>query len=446
MQKDDKFESAAPPALLWEATLFWARIGCISFGGPAGQIALLHQELVDRKRWIDEPRFLHAVNFCMALPGPEAQQLAIYCGWLMHGIPGGILAGGLFVLPSLLMLSTLGWVYLTFGNLALVQACFDGVRPIVVALVAFAAFRLAKKVLKSPLLATIACAAFVALRVVDLDYPWVLAGATLVGIIAGRYYRQGLFPAAKGGKKAAQFLPARSHDRTTLLLILLAGGLLWALPLVVSILWLGPSNLLTELGLFFTQAALMGFGGAYALVPYVSEAMVEHHGWLTRQELVDSLALGETTPGPLLMMFSFMGYLAASKATGLSSLSAPFPGLIGASIVTWYTFLPSFVMVLAGAPLSEHLRRHPSFDAVLTAISAAVVGVILSLGVYLTLAVFGQGTAYSLDQRVMAVLAIGATGLLATGRISPFRAILAGGFFGIAVKLMDLIPAPLSLF
>ena len=431
----------APPRFI-EALLCWARIGCISFGGPAGQIALLHQELVDRRQWIAESKFLHAVSFCMALPGPEAQQLAIYCGWLLHGLPGGIVAGSLFVLPSLVMLSTLAWVYLTFGDVALVQAFFDGIRPVVVALVAFAAYRLSRKVLKTPMRAGIALASFIALRVAGLEYPWVLAGAVLIGLIAGRHYRQGLFPASNQVRDRADFSYSRPHARGTLLWILVGGGILWALPLLVLTLWLGSSNLLTDLGVFFTQAALMGFGGAYALVPYVSEAMVEHHAWLTRQELVDSLALGETTPGPLLMMFSFMGYLAASKSVLLSGFSAPVRGLMGATVVTWYTFLPSFVMVLAGAPLSEHLRRHQSFDSILAAISAAVVGVIMSLGVYLTVAIFGQGTSYGLDQRLMMLMAALALGLLATSRISPFRAILAGGFLGVALKLLDLPALP----
>jgi chromate transporter len=443
--KADGLEAKPPPLpSLWQAIGFWARIGCISFGGPAGQIALLHQELVDRRRWIDESRFLHAVNFCMALPGPEAQQLAIYCGWFLHGIPGGILAGSLFVLPSLFMLSGLGWIYLTFGNLELVQACFDGIRPIVVALVAFAAFRLSRKVLKTPLLTFLALASFLALRVGDLDYPWILAAAILTGLVVGRYHRPLLLPAKTPISAGKESNPRHSSSRWTLPAILLGGWVLWAVPLAVMAAVLGSPNLLSDLGAFFTKAALMGFGGAYALVPYVSEGMVEHHGWLNRHELVDSLALGETTPGPLIMMFSFMGYLAASKSPALSGLPAPLPGFIGAAVVTWYTFLPSFVLVLAGAPLSERLRRHRDFEAILAAISAAVVGVILSLGVYLGAAVFGQETQGGMDPRLMMVLAVTALFLLASGRISPIRAILAGGLGGVVLKILT--PTLLAFF
>ena len=444
MPVDDSKTRISTPISLWCAIAFWARIGCISFGGPAGQIALLHQELVDRRRWIDESRFLHAVNFCMALPGPEAQQLAIYCGWFLQGIPGGILAGSLFVLPSLFMLSGLGWVYLTFGNLELVQACFDGIRPIVVALVAFAAFRLSRKVLKSPLLAALALASFLALRAAGLEYPWVLAGATLTGLVVGRFNRHLLLPSTAKPPSDPEASPSHSPSRWTLPPILLGGWVLWATPLAIMATFLGSPNLLSDLGAFFTQAALMGFGGAYALVPYVSEAMVEHHGWLNRQELVDSLALGETTPGPLIMMFSFMGYLAASKAPSLSDLPVPLAGFIGATVVTWYTFLPSFVLVLAGAPLSERLRRHPDFEAILAAISAAVVGVIMSLGVYLGVAVFGRGTEGGMDHRLMILLAVVALLLLAFGRISPIRAIVAGGLVGVALKI--LAPTMLAFF
>ncbi|MEY4684815.1 MAG: chromate efflux transporter [Pseudomonadota bacterium] len=443
-RKQESLALAQPPRF-GEAIRFWAYIGCISFGGPAGQIALLHQELVERRRWIDESRFLHAVNFCMALPGPEAQQLAIYCGWFLNGIPGGILAGSLFVLPSLFMLSALGWVYLTFGDLAAVQGCFDGIRPIVVALVVFAAYRLSRKVLKTPLLAGVALASFIALRVAGIGYPWVLAVAIVTGFLAGRYYRRGLLPTGTRAQIHPEISTIRPSARWILPLILLSGAIAWGMPLGFMNLWLGAPNLLTDLGVYFTQAALMGFGGAYALVPYVSEGMVEHHAWLTRQELVDSLALGETTPGPLLMMFSFMGYVAASKSAALASLPAPLPGFIGAAVVTWYTFLPSFVMVLMGAPLSERLRRHPDFEAILATISAAVVGVIMSLGVYLAAAVFGEATSLGMDRQSMMALSVGALGLLARGRISPLRAIVAGGVFGIALKFLDL-PALVSLF
>lgn len=444
MKGDSHRSEPTPLPSLWQAIGFWARIGCISFGGPAGQIALLHQELVDRRRWIDESRFLHAVNFCMALPGPEAQQLAIYCGWFLHGIPGGILAGSLFVLPSLFMLSGLGWVYLTFGSLELVQACFDGIRPVVVALVAFAAFRLSRKVLKTPLLAFLALASFLALRVADLEYPWVLAVAILTGLVVGRYQRRLLLPESIQISPGKESDPRQSPPRWTMPAILLSGWVLWATPLAIMAAALGSPNLLSDLGAFFTKAALMGFGGAYALVPYVSEGMVEHHGWLNRHELVDSLALGETTPGPLIMMFSFMGYLAASKSPALSGLPAPLPGFIGAAVVTWYTFLPSFVLVLAGAPLSERLRRHRDFEAILASISAAVVGVIMSLGVYLGTAVFGQETPGGMDSRLMMGLAVTALLLLAFSRMSPLRAIVAGGFGGIALKLMS--PTLLAFF
>lgn len=433
-------ETAALPLTsrpsFWEAFRFWARIGCISFGGPAGQIALLHQELVDRRRWIEQSRFLHAVNFCMALPGPEAQQLAIYCGWYLNGIPGGILAGSLFVLPSLLMLSGLGWIYLTFGNLELVQACFDGIRPVIVALVAFAALRLSRKVLKTPVLAFLALVSFLLIRVAGLEYPWVLAGAILTGLLLGRRNRHLLLPTTAKISSDKESSPTQTVYPWTLPAILLGGWVLWAAPLAVIAAVFGTPHLLSDLATFFTKAALMAFGGAYALVPYVSEGMVEHHKWLNRQELVDSLALGETTPGPLIMMFSFMGYLAASKSPQLLGLPPPLPGFIGAAVVTWYTFLPSFVMVLAGAPLAERLRGHRKFEAILAAISAAVVGVIMSLGVYLGGAVFSQEAQGGISLGLMILLALTALLLLAFGKISPIQAIVAGGLGGIALKIL----------
>lgn len=409
----------------WEFISFWGRIGWTNFGGPAGQIAQLHLEVVDRRGWIKETRFLHAVNFCMALPGPEALQLAIYSGWLLKGIRGGVIAGILFLLPSFLILCVLGWVYHSFGDLILIRAFFEGIRPIVLALVFLAAFRLGRKTLKTPFLAVIALTALLCLAVFKINYPWIILFAVSAGFLHDRFVRGRQHidePVVDTEFKLSSGKPI------TILIVCL---LLWLLPLVMGRLSLGPDNTLELLAVFFTKSAFVGFGGAYALIPYVSEAIVTSKGWLTPGEVMDSLALGETTPGPLLMIFTFMGYLVGDKAIDLALLPAPLPGILGAAAVTWYTFLPSFLLVLAGAPLSERLRERGASRGILATLSAAVVGVIASLALYLGEALLAQAATALLPIGLMIASTFVALGVFLKGRMGAVPMILLGGGSGV---------------
>jgi chromate transporter len=386
--------ATAPPASISfaEAFWFWLKLGFISFGGPAGQIAIMHQELVERRRWISERRFLHALNYCMLLPGPEAQQLATYIGWLMHRTLGGIVAGGLFVLPSLLILIVLSWIYVAFGNLPLVAGILYGIKPAVTAIVLFAAYRIGSRALKNALLWTIAAAAFVAIFLFHVPFPWIIFGAGIVGAIGGRM-RPALF--VSGGHQGAkrEFGPAiiddhnptPEHARFTwprLLCVLLVGIGLWVLAMAFLIATFGMNDVLTQMGWFFTKAALLTFGGAYAVLPYVFQGAVEGHGWLTTAQMIDGLALGETTPGPLIMVVAFVGFVGGWSA-GLFGPERQFiAGTIAAAVVTYFTFLPSFIFILAGGPVIETTHRQPRITAPLTAITAAVVGVIVNLAVF----------------------------------------------------------------
>jgi len=390
-------DSAPSPIPFREALAFWFKLGFISFGGPAGQIAILHAELVERRRWISEARFLHALNYCMLLPGPEAQQLATYLGWLMHRSVGGILAGALFVLPSLVILIALSYVYLRFGDVPAVAGVFYGIKPAVVALVLHAAYKLASRTLKTPLLVLLALSAFAALALFDIAFPWVVGAAALTGWWASRWAPLQL--AAGGGhatKASATRLPALIDDNTPtppharfsrarLVRVLGVGIGLWLLGMVVLVAWLGWPAAYTQMAWFFTKAALLTFGGAYAVLPYVHQGAVETHQWLTAAQMMDGLALGESTPGPLIMVVAFVGFLGGWQQALLGPDALLAAGVLAACIVTWFTFLPSFIFILAGGPLVEATHGRLGFTAPLTAISAAVVGVILSLALH-----FGQ--------------------------------------------------------
>lgn len=387
------------PVSLGQAFWYWLKLGCLSFGGPAGQIALMHQDLVERKRWISGRRYLHALNYCMVLPGPEAQQLAIYLGWLMHGTWGGILAGGLFVLPSLLILIALSWVYLAFGQMPVVAGVFYGIKPAVTAIVLFAAYRIGSRALKNGVLWAMAFLAFLAIFLLQTPFPLIVLIAAILGAvgskIAPRYFAVG-GGHATGTKSYGPALidddtPIPPHARFTwtgLLKVVLSGLLLWGG--TMGLLWaeLGWNAALTRMGWFFTQAALLTFGGAYAVLPYVYQGAVEHYHWLTPQQMMDGLALGETTPGPLIMVVTFVGFVAgwSGKLFGPDYLFLA--GLAAAGVVTWFTFLPSFLFILAGAPLIESTHGNLSFTAPLTAITAAVVGVILHLALFFAYHVF----------------------------------------------------------
>lgn len=372
---------------------YWLKLGFISFGGPAGQISIMHQDLVERRRWISEQRFLHALNYCMLLPGPEAQQLATYIGWLMHGAKGGIIAGALFVLPSLLILIALTWIYLVFGDVPVVAGILYGIKPAVTAIVVFAAYRIGSRALKNSVLWAIAAAAFVAIFALKIPFPYIVLGAGVIGYFGGRVapdkFKTG------GGHKASDksFGPALIDDdtpppahagfnRTRWLSIAAIGLLLWGGVLGALAISYGWSDTLTQMGWFFTKAALLTFGGAYAVLPYVYQGGVEHYHWLTATQMIDGLALGETTPGPLIMVVAFVGFVGGWSKELFGPDALLIAGMAGATVATFFTFLPSFLFILLGAPMVEATRGQLKFTAPLTAITAAVVGVILNLAVF----------------------------------------------------------------
>jgi chromate transporter len=361
-----------------EALRFWLKLGFISFGGPTGQIAIMHQELVEKRRWISEGRFLHALNYCMLLPGPEATQLATYTGWLMHRTWGGIVAGGLFVLPSVFILIALSWIYVAWGSVPFIAGIFYGIKPAVTAIVVAAAHRIGTRALRHPALWAIAAAAFIAIFAFDAPFPAIVLTAGLAGYLGGRFYPS-IFAQRNSHAAVNAYGPAIIDDATPtpphalfswpkLCGYAAAGVALWALvlgALAYAGSWQGP---LAQMGWFFTKAALLTFGGAYAVLPYVFQGAVEHYGWLTAPQMIDGLALGETTPGPLIMVVAFVGYLGA--------------GVAGALVATFFTFLPSFLFIFMGAPFIETTHGNLKFSAPLTGITAAVVGVVLNLALF----------------------------------------------------------------
>ena len=383
---------ATRPPTLADALRYWLKLGFISFGGPAGQIAIMHQELVEKRRWISEQRFLHALNYCMLLPGPEAQQLATYIGWLMHGIKGGIIAGALFVLPSLLILIALSWLYVSYGNTPILHGLLYGIKPCVTAIVLFAAWRIGSRVLKNNFLWSLAMLSFVALFFFRLPFPVIILCAACIGAVAGKL-RPAWFAAEQHGKAIESYGPAVIDDLTPaplharfsfgrIALVALVGLALWASVLAWLGGWSDTSGTLADMGQFFTKAALLTFGGAYAVLPYVYQGAVEQYQWLTASQMIDGLALGETTPGPLIMIVAFVGFLGGVSKEILGPDQLFWAGIAGACVATFFTFLPSFLFILVGGPLVESTRDNVKFTAPLAAISAAVVGVIVSLSVF----------------------------------------------------------------
>jgi chromate transporter len=376
-----------------EAFWFWLKLGFISFGGPAGQISIMHQELVERRRWISERRFLHALNYCMLLPGPEAQQLATYIGWLMHRTWGGIIAGGLFVLPSLFILILLSWVYIAYGQVPIVAGLFYGIKPAVTAIVMQAAHRIGSRALKNNWLWAIAAASFVAIFALNVPFPAIVLSAAVIGYLGGRLAPDKF--SVGGGHGAAQqscgaaviddHTPRPEHAQfrwPRLAQLLLVGFVLWLIPLGLLTYLYGWDGTLTQMGWFFTKAALLTFGGAYAVLPYVYQGAVGHYGWLTPTQMIDGLALGETTPGPLIMVVAFAGFVGAYVQQVFGADQMFLAGAVAATLVTWFTFLPSFLFILAGGPLVESTHGELKFTAPMTAITAAVVGVILNLALF----------------------------------------------------------------
>jgi chromate transporter len=376
-----------------EAFRFWLKLGFISFGGPTGQIAIMHQELVERRRWISENRFLHALNYCMLLPGPEATQLATYIGWMMHRTWGGIVAGGLFVLPSVFILIALSWIYLAYGDVPAVAGLFYGIKPAVVAIVVAAAHRIGSRALKNGWLWAIAAAAFVAIFALDVPFPAIVITAAVVGYVGGRYAPAVFSPAAGHTAAKARYGPALIDDDTPTPAHALfswlklwgyaaAGSAIWAVVLGVLAGAFGWDGTLTQMGWFFTKAALLTFGGAYAVLPYVYQGGVDHYAWLSAQQMIDGLALGETTPGPLIMVVAFVGFVGGWTKELFGAEALALAGIAGALVATFFTFLPSFVFIFVGAPFVETTHGNLKFTAPLTAITAAVVGVVLNLAVF----------------------------------------------------------------
>lgn len=440
--------ASAPQSIsFWQAFAFWLKLGLISFGGPAGQISIMHQELVENRRWISERRFLHALNYCMVLPGPEAQQLATYIGWLMHRTWGGIVAGTLFVLPSLLILIALSWVYIAFGEMPLVAGLFYGIKPAVTAVVVQAAHRIGSRALKNNWLWGIAAASFIAIFAANVPFPVIVAAAALIGYVGGRLVPDKFKTGGGHGKADKSYGPAMidndtptpEHARfswTRLLQVAVVGGLLWLLPMGLLTLFCGWGHTLTQMGWFFTKAALLTFGGAYAVLPYVYQGAVGHYGWLTPTQMIDGLALGETTPGPLIMVVAFVGFIGGYLKAIFGPDALFLAGVVAASVVTWFTFLPSFLFILVGGPLVESTHNDLKFTAPLTAITAAVVGVILNLALFFGYHVlWPRGLTGNFDW-ISALIALGAAIALFTFKRNVIHVIAVCAVIGLILNLM----------
>jgi chromate transporter len=414
-----------------EAFWVWARIGLLSFGGPAAQIALMHRIIVDEKKWLDEPHYLNALSFCMLLPGPEAMQLATYAGWRLHGLAGGLAAGLLFVLPGAAVVLTLSMIYASFGNVPWVEAVFYGIKAAVLIIVVEALLRISKRALKKPVHWAIAAASFVGICFLELPFPLIIALAAALGAFMSSE------AATSGDAKA--MLPG-THGRT--FATIAVWGAIWFVPLLALAAILGPKHILPQIGWFFSKLALVTFGGAYAVLAYMAQDVVSHHGWLSAGEMMDGLGLAETTPGPLILVTEFVAYVAAFKQGGLAA------GIIGACVALWATFVPCFLWIFAGAPYVEWIISKPRLRGALAAITAAVVGVILNLTIWFGLHVFfGKVTpqAYgwlklwvpdmaTLDWRIVVLAAV--SGVLLLQRhwgIAPVLAVVSA--LGLAVRL-----------
>jgi chromate transporter len=386
---------ALQPVSLAQAFWYWLKLGFISFGGPAGQIAIMHHDLVEKKRWISDRRFLHALNYCMVLPGPEAQQLATYIGWLMHRTWGGVMAGGLFILPSFFILTGLAWVYMAYGHLPLVAGVLYGIKPAVVAIVIFAAYRIGLRTLRNKAMWGIAGLAFVEICVLGMPFPLIILIAGILGLWGGKacpaWFDMSLGHAEDQAEAEAR--PALIDDHTPppahtifswrVLWRVAAGGLLiWATAMAALTIHYGWHGAYTQMAWFFSKAALLTFGGAYAVLPYVYQGAVEHYHWLTAWQMMDGLALGETTPGPLIMVVTFVGFVGGWVAEAAGPYTQVVSAFLAASIVTFFTFLPSFVFILLGGPYVETTHGKLALTAPLTAITASIVSVIANLALF----------------------------------------------------------------
>jgi len=378
---------------IWEALLYWLKLGFISFGGPAGQISMMHQELVQKRRWISEQRFLHALNYTMVLPGPEAQQLATYIGWLMHGVRGGIAAGVLFVLPSLFILIALTWIYLSYADLPAIAGILYGIKPAVTAIVIFAAYRIGTKALSNNILRLMAGLAFIGIFAFAIPFPYIVLAAGTFAYVGAQYWPDKFKAGGQHGSSGKSYGPALIDDNSPipdhalfnwnkLFLYTFIGFFIAATVMAILFFNYGWQGTLTQMAWFFSKAALVTFGGAYAVLPYVYQGGVEHYGWLSGTQMIDGLALGETTPGPLIMVVAFVGFVGGWSKEIFGPDMLLMAGAAGASIATLFTFLPSFLFILIEGPMVEVTRHDIKFTAPLTGITAAVVGVIINLAIF----------------------------------------------------------------
>jgi chromate transporter len=427
-----------------EAFRFWLKLGFISFGGPAGQIAIMQTELVERKRWISQSRFLHALNYCMLLPGPEAQQLATYIGWLLHKTAGGIVAGALFVIPSIFVLWTLSFIYAAYGSVPWIAAIFYGLKPVVVAIVAAAVIRIGRKALRNEVMWAIAALAFIAIFFLKTPFPAIILGAGLVGLLGGRMWpsKFDVISAVPGSNKGDQENSVIDDEHappehTTPSLargvrVAIVWLLLWWAPVLLAALFFGTGNTIFREGIFFSKAAVVTFGGAYAVLPYVAQHAVEHFAWLKPGQMMDGLGLAETTPGPLIMVLQFVGFMGGWNQPG--ALSPLLAATLGALITTWVTFIPSFLWIFLGGPHIEQLRGNKRLSMTLSAVTAAVVGVILNLAIWFALHVIHPKEGID-----WFAIALGLAALVAMIRwkLGVISVVLAGGAIGLLSLILS---------
>jgi chromate transporter len=433
-----------PPPTFAEAFRTWAKIGLLSFGGPAGQIAMMHRIVVDEKKWVSEPQFLHALNFCMLLPGPEAQQLATYIGWLLHRAKGGVTAGLLFILPGLAVILGLSTIYVLWRDVPLVDGVFFGLQAAVLAIVIEAVQRIAKRAIKTRFLLGISALAFIGIYGLQIPFPLIVLGAALIGWLVGRSRPHWIV--ASAAKDDADVLPSVPPSWSRNLIIIAIFGLLWGGPLLWLFATLGSSHVFAQIGVFFSKMAVVTFGGAYAVLAYVGQQAVEVYGWLNAEEMLHGLGLAETTPGPLILVLTFVGYLAGFRLGGVDPLLG---GLLGGVLATWVTFVPCFLWIFLGAPYIERIRHVRAFSHALAAITAAVVGVILNLAVWFSLHVLFRDmhhvsfTGMTWDLPVLSSLDPWTAALSAAALIAVFRFHLGLGWLlggaalaGVALRLV----------
>ena len=404
-----------------EASLFWGKLGCISFGGPAGQISIMHSEVVERRKWVSEDDYMHGLNYCMLLPGPEAQQLATYIGWRLHGIKGALVAGGLFVLPSYFLFLLLGWLYMAHQSAGPVMAFFEGVKPAVVAIIFYAMFKIGKKVMKTHVHYGLATIALFGVGLLNISFLWVVA----LGMFAG--WLQHTKSGAKNTWPKVSHTALRRAGK-----ILLVGAALGAAAMAAVFALFSGTSAFAHMAVFFSKAALVTFGGAYAVLPYVFQQAVEHYQWLTLPQMMDGLALGETTPGPLVMVVAFISFVGGWNYAEAMQMVPLTGGVIGASIATFFTFLPSFIFILMGGPMIQHLGKIPVVTKMLSYITAAVVGTVAYLALFAAWHMFMPQQNLASLNMVNVLLAVAYGVLLVRFHISMPLLVLAAGAVGLA--------------